>query len=125
MGQQRQTGDERDPQALASWYEEHFGINLVDSDGGWRQEAGPTVFAPFPADTDYFGRPEQAFMLNFRVVDLDALLADLRAANVRIDDAIEEQGFGRFAWVYDPEGNKIELWEPSDEPTEPRATGTD
>ena len=107
----------RDPLALARWYEEHFGINQVDSDGGWRQEAGPTVLAPFPADTDYFGRPEQAFMLNFRVADLDALLADLRAANVRTDDMIDEQVFRRFAWVYDPEGNKIELWQPSDEPT--------
>lgn len=105
----------RDPQGLARWYEERLGINLVDQGGGWRQEAGPTVFAPFPADTDYFGRPEQAFMLNFRVADLDGLLAELRAAGVASDEAIHEQEFGRFAWVYDPEGNKIELWEPGDE----------
>ena len=115
----------RDPQALARWYEEHFRINLVDSNGGWRQEAGPTVFAPFPADTDYFGRPEQTFMLNFRVADLDALLADLRAADVRTDDTIAEHEFGRFAWVYDPEGNKIELWQPRDQGSGPQATGTD
>ena len=104
----------RDPQGLARWYEEHFGITPVDKGGGWRQEAGPTVFAPFSADTDYFGRQEQAFMLNFRVTDLDALLADLRAAGVPSDEAIHEHVFGRFAWVYDPEGNKIELWEPGD-----------
>lgn len=105
----------RDPQALAQWYEDHFGINTPGRREVWRQEAGPTVFAPFAADTDYFGRPDQAFMINFRVADLDGLLARLRAAGVRTDEAIHEQEYGRFAWVYDPEGNKVELWEPSGE----------
>jgi predicted enzyme related to lactoylglutathione lyase len=105
----------RDPEALGRWYEEQFGINWVGSSEIWHQEAGPTVFAPFAADTDYFGRQEQAFMVNFRVDNLDALLEQLRSAGVRIDEMRMEESYGRFAWVYDPEGNKIELWEPSDE----------
>jgi glyoxylase I family protein len=108
----------RDPEALGRWYREHFGINGPDSGPLWNQEAGPTVFAPFNDDTDYFGRREQAFMINFRVDDLDALLADLRAARVRMDEKVEEFSYGRFAWVYDPEDNKIELWQPiGEQPT--------
>jgi predicted enzyme related to lactoylglutathione lyase len=107
----------RDPEALSHWYENQFGINSMSSDAVWRQEAGPTVFAPFPSDTDYFGHHEQAFMINFRVNDLDAMLEQLQAASVRIDETRMEETNGRFAWVYDPEGNKIELWEPSDERT--------
>jgi glyoxylase I family protein len=102
----------RDPEALGRWYQEHFGINGPNSEAIWHQEAGPTVFSPFNEDTDYFGRREQAFMINFRVPDLDGLLADLRAANVRMDEKVDEYPYGRFAWVYDPEGNKIELWQP-------------
>ena len=108
----------RDPEALGRWYQEHFGINGPSSEPLWHQEAGPTVFAPFDADTDYFGRREQAFMLNFRVDDLDGLLADLRAAGVRTDERVDEYSYGRFAWVYDPEGNKIELWQPLGEQPE-------
>jgi glyoxylase I family protein len=77
------------------------------------------VFAPFPADTDYFGRPEQAWMLNFRVRDLDAMVAQLRAAGVRIDGQETEEGAGRFAWLVDPEGNRVELWEPTPDVLEP------
>jgi glyoxylase I family protein len=107
----------RDPDALARWYAEHLGIDnqLEGGDTLWRQERGPTVFAPFPADTDYFGRPERAWMLNFRVRDLDAMLAQLRAAGVTIDRQETEEGIGRFAWLADPEGNRIELWEPTPE----------
>jgi glyoxylase I family protein len=79
----------------------------------------PRVFAPFPADTDYFGRPEQAWMLNLRVRDLDTMLAQLRAAGVAIDNQETEEAAGRFAWLVDPEGNRIELWEPSPEVLEP------
>jgi predicted enzyme related to lactoylglutathione lyase len=111
----------RDPQALAKWYAEHFGIAGPGSNDMWRQQAGPTVFAPFDADTDYFGSREQAFMINFRVVDLDGLLAELRAAGVRMDDRIDEYPYGRFAWVYDPEGNKIELWQEIAEQPAPQA----
>jgi catechol 2,3-dioxygenase-like lactoylglutathione lyase family enzyme len=103
----------RDPGALARWYQDHLGIPSGDN-RVWRQAAGPTVWAPFPADTDYFGRREQAFMVNFRVADLDAVLAQLRAAGAAVDDRTEEmEGIGRFCWASDPEGNRFELWEPS------------
>jgi glyoxylase I family protein len=112
----------KDPAALAKWYEDHLGIpgpGQTPDDQVWRQEAGPTVWSPFPADTDYFGRPEQAFMVNFRVGDLDAMLAQLRAAGAAVDDRIEEAaGIGRFCWASDPEGNRFELWEPSPEALE-------
>ncbi len=101
----------RHPDALASWYQEHFGINTVEG-GPWQQEAGPTVFAPFSADTEYFGRPDQQAMINFRVENLQALVEKLAAAGVRVDPSRESLEYGHFAWVYDPEDNKIELWEP-------------
>lgn len=102
----------KDPNALGDWYQEHFGINSTRNDVVWTQEAGPTVFAPFKEDTDYFGHPGQQFMLNFRVSDLEQLLARLKAAGIRIDEKRMEESYGKFAWAYDPEGNKIELWEP-------------
>jgi len=99
----------KDPEALAAWYEKHLGINGME----WTQQQGQTVFAPFPADTDYFGSASQSFMLNFRVEDLDSLLGELKAADVTIVKDVEEQaGVGRFASIEDPEGNRIELWEP-------------
>ncbi len=102
----------KDPAALAQWYEDTFGISQVGSGPPWMQEAGFTVFSPFPADTDYFGRMDQPFMLNFRVDNLDAAVAALAEAGVRIDDQRMNESYGNFAWVYDPEDNKIELWEP-------------
>ena len=102
----------KDNKALAQWYEQHFGINNVNNYKPWPQEAGPTVFAPFKEDTAYFGRPEQQFMLNFRVTDIDKFLEQLKAAGVKIDENRMDESYGRFAWVYDPEGNKIELWQP-------------
>jgi predicted enzyme related to lactoylglutathione lyase len=101
-----------DPEALAAWYEANLGIAGMSSGWSWEQQAGPTVFAPFPADTDYFGRPEQQVMLNFRVTDLDAMLAQLRAAGAPVDDEIAEADFGRFGHAVDLEGNRFELWEP-------------
>lgn len=101
-----------DQDALAEWYETHLGVSRVSETGVWMQEAGPTVWSPFPADTDYFGRPDQQFMVNFRVDDLDHMLLQLGADGVRIDPSREDSEYGRFAWVYDPEDNKIELWEP-------------
>lgn len=80
----------------------------------WEQQAGQTVFAPFPADTDYFRGKSQNFMLNFRVYDLDTMLKELRAGGVKTVKDVEEQGVGRFAWIEDPEGNRIELWEPQE-----------
>jgi glyoxylase I family protein len=108
----------KDPAALAAWYQENLGINPVPQDANgepWTQEAGPTVFAPFPADTEYFGRPEQQWMLNFRVADHDAMRAQLKAAGAAVADEIEVlDGIGRFGWATDPEGNRFELWEPAD-----------
>lgn len=105
-----------DSKALAAWYRDMLGITLVPEgpdDAPWIQEAGPTVFAPFSADTDYFGRDDQAFMLNFRVNDLDAMLAQLREAEIETSHEEEMKGVGRFARIHDPEGNPIELWEPA------------
>jgi predicted enzyme related to lactoylglutathione lyase len=105
-----------DQQRLIDWYRDNLGVETMNSSGAggvWIQQAGPTVFSPFPADTDYFGRPEQTYMLNFRVSDLDAMVGQLRTAGARVDDEIQElAGIGRFGWVWDPEGNKIELWQP-------------
>jgi predicted enzyme related to lactoylglutathione lyase len=109
----------RDPQALAAWYSSHLGI--LPGEGGTLvfdgpESAGMTVFAHFPADTRYFGDPEQQtpqqFMVNFRIDDLDALLLQLAAADVRVDPKREEQDYGKFAWIWDPEGNRVELWQP-------------
>ena len=102
----------KDPAALSKWYERQLGINGME----WVQQQGQTAFVPFPLDTDYFGRESQQFMLNFRVDDLDGLLNQLRANNVTIVKEVEEQaGVGRFAAIEDPEGNRIELWEPQPE----------
>jgi predicted enzyme related to lactoylglutathione lyase len=105
-----------DPDALAAWYEANLGIASMSTRWSWEQEAGPTVFAPFPADTDYFGRADQQTMLNFRVADLDAMLAQLRAAGASVDDEISEASFGRFGHAVDPEGNRFELWQPMEIP---------
>lgn len=102
-----------DPAALGAWYRDVLGVGGA-GDEPWQQEAGPTVFAAFDRGTDYFGSPEQATMLNFRVRDLDAMLAQLRAAGAEVADATEDMpGVGRFGWVTDPEGNRVELWQPA------------
>lgn len=104
----------KDPQALAQWYATHLGIDLAPSTPDmrpWISKGGVTVFAPFPKDSDYFAA-DRAFMLNFRVRDLDAMLAQLRAAGIEIGREEAMDGVGRFARIHDPEGNPIELWEP-------------
>ena len=101
-----------DPAALSAWYRDCLGLDAA-GDEPWQQEAGPTVFAPFESETDYFGSRGQQTMLNFRVRDLDAMLAQLRAAGADVAPETEDMaGIGRFAWVRDPEGNRIELWQP-------------
>lgn len=105
----------RDPAALAAWYEEHLGVAPPprSADGiPWATDAGATVFAPFPEDSDYFPS-DRAFMVNFRVADLDAARAELLEAGVACDDILEMEGVGKFARLHDPEGNPIELWEPA------------
>lgn len=98
-----------DPKALADWYERHFGVTRPS----WSQEAGDTAFQPFPANTKYFGRPEQQWMINFRVRSLDAMVAQLKEAGVAVEvDPQIYADIGRFAMLHDPEGNPIQLWEP-------------
>ena len=110
-----------DPNKLAAWYGQHLGIPYQD--GGSLAFDGPesmgmTVFAHFPQDTKYFGDGPQQAMINFRVDDLDELLGQLSAAGVRIDPKRDDYSYGRFAWIWDPEGNRSELWQPAltDEP---------
>ena len=105
----------KDPEALAAWYEEMLGVTPVPGEYGtspWRQEAGPTAFAPFSSDTHYFGNPQQAWMINFRVVNLDRMIAQLQAKGVEVKVDPESYPNGRFARLHDLEGNPIELWEP-------------
>ncbi len=102
-----------DPAALGAWYRDCLGLD-ADENGLWSPDAGPTVFATFDAGSDHLGPRSQQTMLNFRVADLDAMLAQLRAEGA--DVAVETQdmaGVGRFGWVTDPEGNRIELWQPA------------
>ena len=102
-----------DPAALGTWYRECLGLD-ADENGLWRQETGLTVFATFESETDYFGSRAQQAMLNFRVRDLDAILAQLRAKGADVaEEAQEMEGVGRFGWVTDPEGNRVELWQPA------------
>jgi len=70
------------------------------------------VWSPFPAETDYFGRADQQAMVNYRVDDLDAVLARLRDSGAEVDPKVQEEPYGRFGWAVDPEGNRFELWEP-------------
>ncbi|MCG6902078.1 MAG: VOC family protein [Rhodobacter sp.] len=105
----------KDPKALADWYQTHLGILPVPTgpeDQVWIQDAGPTVFSPFAADTDYFTADRQ-YMVNFRVADLDRMIAQLEAAAVAISHREEMDGIGRFARIHDPEGNPVELWQPA------------
>jgi predicted enzyme related to lactoylglutathione lyase len=102
-----------DPAALAAWYRDCLGLSTDDT-GLWQPEAGPTVFATFESDTDYFGSRTQQTMLNFRVGDLDAMLAQLRAKGADVAEDVQEMdGVGRFGWVTDPAGNRVELWQPA------------
>src|SRR5690349_19948788 len=102
-----------DPAALNAWYRVFLGID-ADEHGHWRQEAGPTVFATFDSETDYSGSRVQQTMFNFRVRDLDAMLAQLRAKGADVAGETQDmEGVGRFGWVTDPEGNRIELWQPT------------
>ena len=111
----------RDPEGLAVWYKEHLGVGggcVADgrdepaNEWVWFHQGGPMVFQPFKADSDYFAA-DKAFMVNFRVTDLDGLLTKLRAAGIEAITKPEwdDPQIGRFARVHDPEGNAIELWE--------------
>jgi len=108
------------PERLYTWYEKHLGLKgkpgegvmfrWPDPDGGVK--SGITVFSIFPRDTKYFEPGRADFMINFTVDDLDGLLSALRAEGVEVDPRREEYEYGKFAWIKDPEGNRIELWQP-------------
>jgi predicted enzyme related to lactoylglutathione lyase len=109
----------KDPKALAKWYSEHLGIRLSDYGGAtfeWSDGApdgtGVTAWSTFPQDTKYFGEGQQTAMINYRVDDIDALLAQLTAAGVWIDPKRDDSEYGRFAWIKDCDGNRLELWQP-------------
>lgn len=112
----------RDTEMLAQWYERHLGIKQVPKDydtPAWRQEAGTTVFAPFPQETTYFGNPAKQWMLNLRVDDLAGMVEALRAEGIEVEVDAEVHPNGRFALLHDPEGNPVQLWEPENEPPTP------
>jgi predicted enzyme related to lactoylglutathione lyase len=117
----------RDPDKLAQWYEEHLEIPSEKAASGpnspryhlfeWTEKGsahreGTTVWSLFPEDTKYFGSGSAPFMINYRVANLDRLLTRLGQQGVHVEDKIEDEANGRFAWATDPEGNRFELWEP-------------
>jgi predicted enzyme related to lactoylglutathione lyase len=108
----------RDPNAMAAWYEAHLGIQSKEgcADFAWREkdhpdQLGRTVWAIFPTDTTHFA--SSPLMINYRVANLDRMLAQLRNDGVKVEK-VEDYDYGRFAWITDPEGNRIELWEPKE-----------
>jgi catechol 2,3-dioxygenase-like lactoylglutathione lyase family enzyme len=103
-----------DPKRLSEWYRVHLGLNVEEWGGVAFQWSGTgtTIWNPFKADTEYFAPSSAAFMINYRVDDLHALLAALRAEGCQVEDRVDESEYGKFGWVLDPDGNKIELWEP-------------
>jgi len=109
----------RDPEALAEWYRIHLGAPYKKGEGAaflWsddpKVDGGMSIFSTFPQNSTYFAPSASTFMINFRVDDLDGLLAKLASEGVAVDPKREDYDYGRFAWVFDPEGNKIELWQP-------------
>lgn len=113
----------RDPKALAAWYAEHLHLELADYGGvtfSWKDEVpagtGNTAWSTFPASTKYFGEGQdgvpQAVMINYRVDDLDALLTELAGKGVWVDSERGDYPFGKFGWIRDLDGNRVELWQP-------------
>lgn len=108
----------KDPKALGAWYRDHLGLPLQSWGGAvFRPQPGDaapgaTVWTPFAQDSTYFGPGGSPFMVSFRVHDLHALLAALRAEGCAVDAQVDESEHGKFGWVTDPEGNRVELWEP-------------
>ena len=111
----------QDPKSLKEWYKAHLGVDAGDYGAtfDWRDKddptkSGQTVWSLFPHDTKYFDPSSAPFMINYRVEDLVGLQAVLRSEGVEVSD-VQDDGYGRFAWASDPEGNRIELWEPAEE----------
>jgi catechol 2,3-dioxygenase-like lactoylglutathione lyase family enzyme len=107
-----------DPKALGAWYRDHLGLDVTDwggaifNWGGPGSEKGMTIWSLFKSDTKYLEPSTASFMVNFRVADLHALLAVLRSEGCNVQDRTDESELGKFGWVIDPDGNKVELWEP-------------
>lgn len=109
----------KDPSKIKDWYNAHLGLNTDDygSTFWWKDEEGKkcsTQWSPFKEDTKYFEPSKKEFMINFRVEDLEGLMKVLKKEGVTVVGEIEEYDYGKFGWILDPEGNKIELWEPID-----------
>lgn len=108
----------KDPKALSEWYRVHLGVPVQAWGGAafrWADDAnrtGTTAWNLFKEDTSYFAPSTASFMINYRVADLHALLAALRAEGCKVEDKVDESEYGKFGWVIDPEGNKVELWQP-------------
>lgn len=105
----------KDPDVLRAWYQKHLDIDMQEWGGtvfAWGAGGGTTTWSIFNPDSKYFAPSESPFMINYRVEDLHALLDTLREEGCEVMDAVEESEYGKFGWVMDPEGNKIELWEP-------------
>jgi catechol 2,3-dioxygenase-like lactoylglutathione lyase family enzyme len=110
----------RDPKTLAAWYREHLGFDVHDFGGSSfgaifnfsDKELGYQLWTAFPASTTHFGGAAQPQMLNFRVADLDGLLAQLRAGGVAVEEKVDRSEYGAFGWCVDGEGNRVELWQP-------------
>lgn len=108
-----------DPKALGAWYRDHLGVDVsawggaIFEWGGTGSPTGMTIWSPFVQDTDYMAPGTASFMVNFRVADLEALLAALRSEGCNVVDRTDASEQGKFGWVIDPEGNKVELWQPA------------
>ena len=110
----------KDPQAMQAWYKQHLGIDVqewggaafdwTDADGN--PAGGTTAWSIMPAEDDAFAPSTAPFMVNYRVADLRALLKTLREEGCNVLDKFDDSEYGKFGWVIDPEGNKVELWEP-------------
>ena len=127
MKKQRVTGiggiffKAKNPKKLGAWYKQHLGLPIGDEWVGWSfpwrddtdsKKKGSTVWSAFDADTKYFGPGKQAHMINYRVGNLKRVLAALKKEGVWVDPKTDESEFGKFGWIKDGEGNRIELWEP-------------
>lgn len=105
----------KDPVALRAWYQKHLGIEVAEWGGAvfpWNNPEGMTVWNVSPDDSDYFAPSPAGFMVNYIVEDLPALLETLRFEGCEVDAKMDQSEFGTFGWVMDPEGNKVELWQP-------------
>jgi predicted enzyme related to lactoylglutathione lyase len=112
----------QDPELVKNWYKKHLGFETEDCGTSfeWRKvddpdQKGYTLWSPFPARTEYFGSEKQSYMINYRVENLQALVKQLELEGVVVLDKIEEYEYGKFVHILDPEGNRIELWQPVDE----------